>query len=83
MCRTVQAAASLLSPVAFGLALDIMTTLESNGVGLSWSNAYSNTINGDYTFGGALGLMVADFFLYLALGLYLGNVLPQVSPRWG
>jgi ATP-binding cassette subfamily A (ABC1) protein 3 len=71
-----KSAASLLSPVAFGLAIDILSTLESNGVGLHWSNVYTN-INGDYSFGTALTFMFFDFFLYTALGIYLGNVLPQ------
>lgn len=70
-------AASLLSPVAFGLALDIVSTLESNGVGISWSNLYSPVLGGGYSFGGALAIMLFDLVLYTLLGAYLGNVLPQ------
>ncbi|RYE82596.1 MAG: hypothetical protein EOO65_05270, partial [Methanosarcinales archaeon] len=71
-----QAAASILSPVAFGLALNIVATLESNGVGIKWATAYSQ-VNGTYTFADALGWMFFDFLLYTFLALYLGKVLPQ------
>jgi len=85
-------AASFLSPVAFGLALDIISQLEANGVGVNWHNLYT-PLHGSYSFGTALGLMLIDFGLYTLLALYLGNVLPQefgvplpwyypCSPRW-
>lgn len=87
-------AASILSPVSFGLALDVVSQLEANGVGVGWKNLYQPIAAGsNYSFGTALGFLILDFFLYTVLALYLGNVLPQefglpmpwyypCTPRW-
>lgn len=70
-----KAAASLCSPVAFGLALDILAALEANQVGLTWANA--GTSYNNFTFNGALAMMAIDFLLYTVLGWYLGKIVPQ------
>ena len=54
---------SLLAPVAFGLALDVVTTAEANGVGLTWGNLYT-PLQGQYSFGLALAFLLFDFALY-------------------
>jgi ABC-type Na+ transport system ATPase subunit NatA len=89
-----KAAASILSPVSFGLALDVVSQLEANGVGVGWKNLYQPIAAGsNYSFGTAMGFLILDFFIYTFLALYLGNVLPQefgvplpwyypCTPRW-
>lgn len=72
---SIKSAASLCSPVAFGLALDIIATLESNGVGVTWANVGS-TVN-NYSFGTALLFLALDTVLYTILGWYLNLVFPQ------
>jgi ATP-binding cassette, subfamily A (ABC1), member 3 len=72
---SIKSAASLCSPVAFGLALDIIATLESNGVGVTWSNIGS-TVN-NYSFGTALLFLALDTVIYTILGWYLNLVFPQ------
>ena len=69
-------AAALLSPTAFGLALDIISSLEGNGVGIRPDTAFDDGYTG-YTFAGALTMIVFDAFLYAFIGWYLNHVFPQ------
>jgi ABC-type branched-subunit amino acid transport system ATPase component len=71
----VKSAASLCSPVAFGIALDILATLESNGVGLTWGSI--STVIGNASFANCLVMMAVDIVLYSVLGWYLNLVFPQ------
>ena len=68
-------AAAVCSPVAFGLGLDIIATLESNDVGLT--SATVGTTIGNFSFSLCLGMMAADTLIYLALFWYLNLVVPQ------
>jgi ABC-type multidrug transport system ATPase subunit len=73
--RSAKLFGSTLSPVAFGLALDIICSVESNGIGVTHGNS-AERLNG-YSFSDALGMMIFDFFLYTFVGWYLNHVLPQ------
>jgi len=72
---TLKNTASLGSPVAFGLALDIIATLESNDSGLTWDNI--GVMYNNYSFANALMMLFIDFILYSVLGWYSSNVFPQ------
>jgi ATP-binding cassette, subfamily A (ABC1), member 3 len=71
----IKTAASICSPVAFGLALDLIATLESNDAGIGWGNVAETYSN--FSFARALAMMVADIVLYTVLGWYFTHVLPQ------
>ena len=71
----VKTAASLCAPVAFGLGLDIIATLESNDVGLTLATI--GTQYGNFSFALCLGMLALDCVLYLALFWYLNLVVPQ------
>lgn len=66
--------ASLSASVAFGLALDVITTLEASNVGTSFST--SNAIVNGYSVQQALYYMAADAVLYMLVALYLSAVIP-------
>ena len=68
-------AASILSPVAFGIGLQVVSDVEANGVGLTMENI--NTTVDNVTFGQTLLMLAIDTVLYLALAWYFDNVIPQ------
>ena len=68
-------AASLSASVAFGLALDIVSTLEAANRSLQWSNV--GTIVNGFSVAAALQWMLGDILLYTLTALYLLEVLPQ------
>jgi ATP-binding cassette subfamily A (ABC1) protein 3 len=70
-----KSAGCLSASVAFGLALDIVSTLESANRALTWGGL-ADTVNG-FTVGEALRWMLGDAALYTALALYLLETLPQ------
>lgn len=74
-------AACLLSPTAFGLALDQLSAFEDQGIGITFENAMTLTRN--FQFGTALGMMVLDTLLYLVLAWYIDNVLPSRFREFG
>jgi hypothetical protein len=74
--RGIKVAASLLSPTAFGLALDVVSTLEANGVGIRPDTARSDGYTG-IDFGTCLAMMVWDAFLYAGLAWFLHHTWPQ------
>ena len=67
--------ASLLTTVAVSLGSNNLTMLETNGIGLNMDNI--SDVYEYYSFTGCLLMMVASFFLFMTLGLYLDNVLPS------
>lgn len=76
-------AASILSPVAFGIGLQVVSDVEANGVGLTMANV--NTPVDNVTFAETLLMLAVDTVLYLALGWYFDNVIPQefgVAKPW-
>ncbi len=68
-------AASLLPQVALMQGSGVFAAYEGTGVGLNASTA--STIYKDYSFNTALVMLLVDFFLYFALGLYLDKVIPS------
>lgn len=63
---------SLLSPIAFGRAISLMSQYEGAGIGLGFSN-----INADFVgVGQCLGMLFVDAILYSFLALYLNQVFP-------
>jgi ATP-binding cassette subfamily A (ABC1) protein 3 len=68
-------AASLAAPASFGLSIDLLSTLEGSGVGVTWNNMSIRT-NG-YSMSDGLTFLLLDTLLYTLLALYLGAVLPQ------
>lgn len=66
-------AASLLSPTAFTFGADIIANAEFTGIGVQWSNMFDEA----YSFGGCLGMMFVDFWLYGFLAIYFDQVLPS------
>jgi len=58
--------ASLLSPSAFAMGADIITSYEYAGVGVQWSNMYDGT----YSFGSVLQMLVVDIVLYAIMAWY-------------
>ena len=66
---------ALSHTVAFGLALDIVSTLEASNQTLQWSNSGA-VVNG-YSMARALWAILGDAALYTALALYLTEVVPQ------
>lgn len=73
--RAIKLAGALLSPTAFGLALDTLSACEANGVGLRRDTALTE-LNG-FDFASALWMMLFDTFLYAALAWFLHNTWPQ------
>ena len=70
-----KAAASLLSPTAFGLVMDVLATLEANDVGLQWGNLYQQY--GNYSVGAGMFMMFVDFFIYTVIGYYVDQTFPS------
>ena len=73
--------ASLLSPSAFALLIALICDLEDNGVGANTNN--QNTIINNYSVSAGIGMLVFDFILYTALGIYIDNVLPSRFREFG
>eukprot|EP00735_Rhodelphis_limneticus_P009137 TRINITY_DN2560_c0_g1::TRINITY_DN2560_c0_g1_i1::g.19179::m.19179 TRINITY_DN2560_c0_g1::TRINITY_DN2560_c0_g1_i1::g.19179 ORF type:complete len:1829 (-),score=670.14,sp/Q84M24/AB1A_ARATH/37.15/0.0,ABC2_membrane_3/PF12698.2/1.1e-20,ABC2_membrane_3/PF12698.2/2.6e-40,ABC_tran/PF00005.22/8e-28,ABC_tran/PF00005.22/9.3e-22,AAA_21/PF13304.1/3.6,AAA_21/PF13304.1/0.00028,AAA_21/PF13304.1/1.1e+02,AAA_21/PF13304.1/0.00011,AAA_15/PF13175.1/1,AAA_15/PF13175.1/5.1e+02,AAA_15/PF13175.1/0.52,ABC2_membrane/PF01061 len=78
MSNSSKSLASLSPPVAFGLAMSTLATLEAGQTGAQWSNLYENFNN--YSVGTGLSMMILDFFLYAFLGWYFDQVVPS---EWG
>ena len=70
-----KAAASLLSPTAFGLVMDVLATLEANDVGLQWGNLYEQY--GNFSVGAGMFMMFLDFFIYTIIGYYVDQTFPS------
>jgi ATP-binding cassette subfamily A (ABC1) protein 3 len=66
--------ASLSASVAFGLALDAITTLEASNVGSTFPT--SNALVKGYSVQQALYYMAVDAVLYMLVALYLSTVVP-------
>eukprot|EP00854_Cymbomonas_tetramitiformis_P010079 gene10079-11931_t len=76
---------SLLSPVAFAMAMDVTVKVEASGMGLKLSNLYSTTLGLEegedehlMSAGTAAGILMADTLLYLLLACYL-----ETAKAWG
>ena len=63
--------ASLSPSVAFALALDVLATVEDNGVGVT--SATAGNMYNNYTFNTGLFMMLFDAILYTVLGWYFDN----------
>lgn len=74
-------AASLLSPTAFGFALDIMASYENSGVGATPDNL--TVLERNFFMSRALGMMLLDTILYFILGWYIDNTLPSRLREFG
>ena len=61
--------------MAFGLALDIVSTLEAANQTLTWANA--GVLTNGYSLARALGAIFGDAALYTLLALYFTEVVPQ------
>jgi hypothetical protein len=79
--NSAKTAACLLSPTAFGLALDQLAVYEDQGTGINFSNALDLTLN--FQFANALGMMAFDIVLYLFLAWYIDGVLPARFREFG
>lgn len=71
----------ILSPTAFGLAIDQMSAYEDQGQGITFANAQDFTRN--FTFASALLLMAFDTVFYAILAWYIEGVLPASWREYG
>ena len=78
----VKTAASLLAPTALGCAMDVIATLETNGVGTNVQTVGVTVVN-NWTVAASLGMLVLDAVLYLSLAWYLDAVLPSWARDYG
>lgn len=72
---SIKSAASLASPVSFGLALDIISAMEAAELGVNWTTAHKVVHN--YSVSQAFAWMAFDTFLYTLLAVYLSGCIPQ------
>ncbi|KAF1328334.1 Atp-binding protein, partial [Globisporangium splendens] len=75
--------ACLLSPVALAEGINVISQVESVGVGLNSVNA-NELVNGS-RFVNAIWMQIVDFFLYVILGLYFERITPRefgVTEKW-
>mmetsp|Transcript_17002 Transcript_17002/g.34417 ORF Transcript_17002/g.34417 Transcript_17002/m.34417 type:complete len:1751 (-) Transcript_17002:590-5842(-) len=74
--------ACISAPVCVGIGSVLISTLESNGIGVTSENLNTEiSFNGTPTISGldigtVLGMLTADFFIYTIIGLYLEQVWP-------
>ncbi|CAK8683815.1 unnamed protein product [Clavelina lepadiformis] len=73
--QTVAWALSLLSPTAFAIGVDQISTLEIIGEGAQFSNLWKSG-NGSYPLAIPLIMLPVDIILYFFLTLYFDNVVP-------
>jgi len=73
--ETQKNAASLIQAVAFYRMTNNLGKLEATGIGLS-SETF-NVVYENYRFSTGVIFLIFDFFLQLAIGLYLDKVWPQ------
>jgi ATP-binding cassette subfamily A (ABC1) protein 3 len=78
----VKTAASLLAPTALGCAMDVIASLETNGLGATPTTATTQVIN-NWTLGSSIGMLILDIFLYASLAWYLDAVLPSWARDYG
>jgi ATP-binding cassette subfamily A (ABC1) protein 3 len=78
----VKTAASLLAPTALGCAMDVIATLETNGLGATPATANTQIIN-NWTVGSSIGMLLLDVLLYLSFAWYLDAVLPSWARDFG
>jgi ABC-type multidrug transport system fused ATPase/permease subunit len=74
-------AAAILSPTAFGFALDIIASYENSGVGATPANLL--VIERNFSLSRALGMLFADCLLYWFLGWYIDATLPAKFREFG
>jgi ATP-binding cassette subfamily A (ABC1) protein 3 len=81
---TSKTAACLLSPTALGVAMEIIATYETNGIGVT-SRTVQQPLN-NIAFATVLGMMLLDTILYFVLGMYIDAVNPfreiGVARKW-
>ncbi len=78
----VKTAASLLAPTALGCAMDVIASLETNGLGATPATAATQVIN-NWTVGSSIGMLILDIILYLSMAWYLDAVLPSWARDFG
>jgi len=69
--------ACISAPAAFGIGAGIIATYEESGVGVTWANSYSTPNELSIPFIHVIYAFIFDTLLYMFLGYYLDNVLPQ------
>ena len=70
---TSKAIISIFSPTGFTLGADLITNYEGANQGLHWSNIFDD----EYPFATVLIMLAVDIVVYLLLGLYFDNVIPN------
>eukprot|EP00466_Bigelowiella_natans_P003580 jgi/Bigna1/73288/fgenesh1_pg.23_\ len=70
--------ACLSAPMCFGLGIQQIFVFESAQQGVNPSNL--SVVQNNFSMSTCIGLLVFDFFLYLALAVYLERVIPS---EWG
>jgi len=73
--KSLRALACISAPVCVGQGAVIISTFESNGLGMNPETFNVEVDNIDM--GTVFGMLVADFFLYIIIGLYLEKVWPS------
>ena len=76
-----KAAGAILSPTAFGLALDIMSSFENEGQGVSFKNG--DTLQNNFTMNSCVGFLILDIIWMSILGWYVDAVLPARFREFG
>ena len=75
---------ALLAPTALGLAMDVLGSLESNGVGATSSTLFVDAgTSGLWSAGASLLMMLFDTVLYAVLAWYADAVLPARLREFG
>eukprot|EP00937_MAST-01D_sp_MAST-1D-sp2_P003591 g3591.t1 len=65
----------LLPPVALAFGVVQFSMFESSGVGVQWDNMAS--VQGNFSFQTAIGMLYLDVILYALLGWYFDKIVPQ------
>ena len=73
--RSSKMLASLLPQVALMQGSVVFANYEGTGIGLDSDNV--SIMYENYSFMSAIAMLIADFFLYFFLGLYLDKVIPS------
>ena len=76
-----KAGSSVLSPTAFALGLDIIATLENNGVGANLSS--SSTLVNNFTLSAVFAFLFFDILWMSLAAWYVDAVLPSRFREWG
>ncbi|KJE88968.1 ATP-binding cassette sub-family A member 1 [Capsaspora owczarzaki ATCC 30864] len=82
----VKTGACVLSSTCVGIGATIMASLESQGVGATWSNLHTPaTVDDNITLGTVMGMFFFDAILYLVLAWYIEGIYPGeygIPQRW-